>query len=350
LGNSGLSTRLKRDEQRFVYYNERPPPNTEVDVSSVLIQMGLLIGCGIAWRWLRPGGIEADTLRQAITSLVYYLLLPAMVLSVLTRATLGVESLRIALFGAGTILFGMVLTPLLCRARSMEPARRGAALLAMAFSNVTFLGLPLLEQAFGAWTRALVLQIDFFASSPLLYTLGVLASRRYGREAPGPVSRRVIDRVNPPLLAALVAVLLNLSGLNWPDWLERSLNLLAQAVIPLMLIALGLGLRGHFEGDHYRSTLLQVLLGRLLLVPLFGVGWGLTLDFSGDTLTALVLESAMPCMAMGIVFCDRYRLDTAFYAMVTTLSTVLAWLTLPFWREWGDGLAFSKILLANPFP
>jgi len=319
-------------------------------VSSVLIQMGLLIGCGIGWRWLKPGAIEADSLRQAMTSLVYYLLLPAMVLSVLTRAALGMESLRIALFGTGIILFGMVLTPLLCRARSMASGRRGAALLAMAFGNVTFLGLPLLEQTLGSWTQAIVLQIDFFASSPLLYTLGTLASRRYGRDTMRPASSRWGDRINPPLLSALIAVVLNLLGLNLPDWLAHSLDLLAQAVVPLMLMALGLGLRWHFEGDHYWSTLLLVLLGRLLLVPLFAVWWGLTLDFSGDTLTALVLESAMPCMAMGVVFCDRYRLDTAFYAMATTLSTVLAMLTLPLWRHWDYYLAYSKILLLNQLP
>ncbi len=319
-------------------------------MSSVLIQMGLLIGCGIGWRWLKPGAIEADSLRQAMTSLVYYLLLPAMVLSVLTRAALGMESLRIALFGTGIILFGMVLTPLLCRARSMASGRRGAALLAMAFGNVTFLGLPLLEQTLGSWTQAIVLQIDFFASSPLLYTLGTLASRRYGRDTMRPASSRWGDRINPPLLSALIAVVLNLLGLNLPDWLAHSLDLLAQAVVPLMLMALGLGLRWHFEGDHYWSTLLLVLLGRLLLVPLFAVWWGLTLDFSGDTLTALVLESAMPCMAMGVVFCDRYRLDTAFYAMATTLSTVRAMLTLPLWRHWDYYLAYSKILLLNQLP
>lgn len=58
----------------------------------------------------------------------------------------------------------------------------------------------------------------------------------------------------------------------------------------------------------------------------------------------------MPCMAMGVVFCDRYRLDTAFYAMATTLSTVLAMLTLPLWRHWDYYLAYSKILLLNQLP
>lgn len=295
----------------------------------VLLQMGLLIGCGALWRRVRPGGLDADSLRQALTALVYYLLLPAMVLSVLGRTPLGMESLRIALFGIGSVLFGLILTPLLCHSGRLSPARRGAALLAVAFGNVTFLGLPLLAQTFGDWTQAIVLQLDFFAFSPLLYTLGTLAARRYGHEATG--SGRT-ERINPPLLSALMAVLLNSLGLSLPDWLQHSLELLAQAVVPLMLLSLGLGLRWQFDGDHYWRTAVAVLAGRLLIVPMGSVGLGLALGFSGDTLTALILESAMPCMAMGIVFCDRYRLDTAFYAMVTTLSTALALLTLPLWH------------------
>lgn len=301
---------------------------------TVLIQMGLLVGCGAAWRLLRPGGIEADQLRLALTSSVYYLFLPAMVLSVLSRAELGLESLRIATFGMGTILFGIGLAPWLCRIRKIPHERLGAALLAIAFGNVTFLGLPLLEQTFGSGAKAIVLQIDFFAFSPLLYTLGAMAARRYGHDTTDSARNKRTNWINPPLLSAFLAVLLNVLGIRMPDWLFPSLDLLAAAVVPIMLVSLGLGLRWSFDGTSYLTTALAVLLGKLLIIPAFGLWLGLQLGFSGDHLAALVLESAMPCMAMGIVFCDRYRLDTAFYAMVTTLSTALALITLPLWHHY----------------
>ena len=303
---------------------------------TVLIQMGLLIGCGVLWRWLRPGGVSADALRLALTSSVYYLFLPAMVLSVLGRTDMGRESIGIALFGVGIILFGMIVALLLCRWHGISPARFGAAVLATAFANVTFLGLPLLEHTFGNWARAIVLQIDFFAFSPVLYTLGASLARRYGHDENRNAGRKKSGWFNPPLLAAFFAVLLDVLGLSIPDWLQPSLDVLAQAVIPLMLVSLGLGLRWEFHGSGYLSTTLAVLGAKLLIIPLFGVWLGWQLGFSGDRLTALVLESAMPCMAMGLVFCDRYRLDTSFYALVTTLSTALAAFTLPLWHYWGN--------------
>ena len=49
----------------------------------VLIQMAGLIVCGTAWRYFKPLGLDADTSRRVLTGLVYVLLLPALVLSVL---------------------------------------------------------------------------------------------------------------------------------------------------------------------------------------------------------------------------------------------------------------------------
>ena len=61
----------------------------------VFTQMAALIACGIAWRIWRPLGIHADTSRQSLTGLVYVLLLPALVLHVLWKSPLGLDSLRI---------------------------------------------------------------------------------------------------------------------------------------------------------------------------------------------------------------------------------------------------------------
>ncbi len=49
----------------------------------ILLQMAVLVFAGLIWQWVSPGGLEALATRKAITGVVYYLLLPAMVLWVL---------------------------------------------------------------------------------------------------------------------------------------------------------------------------------------------------------------------------------------------------------------------------
>src|SRR5690606_11001772 len=143
------------------------------------------------------------------TAVVFHLLLPALVLSVLWTADLGIETLKISLFGAGIILFGIAITWLAARLIKLAPQRLGAAMLSIAFSNVTYMGLPVLEQTFGAWARTIVIQIDLFASMPLVFTLGILIARHYGttNSENGSMLRSLL--LNPPLWAAAVALGLN---------------------------------------------------------------------------------------------------------------------------------------------
>lgn len=298
---------------------------------AVLGQMGALIMCGVVWRIIRPSGLNADLTRQVLTTLVFDLLLPALVVDVLWRAEIGIEALKISVFGFAVIIFGALLAWLISLCWRIEHRRLGAAMLGIAFPNVTYLGLPVLEQTFGPWTRALVIQIDLFAATPLVLTLGVMLSRHYGAAAKAePMWRSLLK--NPPLWAALAALSLNLCGVAMPAWLLQILDRMAAAVIPLMLIALGLGLR--WDSWKWRNLPLcgLVLALKLAVMPLFGYGLGLGLGFSGDRLTALVMEAGMPSMLLGIVYCDRYRLDSGFYAMVVTLSTLCAIISLPFWH------------------
>lgn len=305
-------------------------------MNSVLGQMGLLILCGAAFGIIRPGGLTADQIRLVLTTLVFNLLMPALVLSVLWRVDLGWETLKISLFGIATILFGAGSTWLITRFIRVGPRRLGAAMLGIAFANVTYLGLPVLEHTFGPWSRALVIQIDLFASLPMVLTLGVYIARHYGDKHPHDEHKSPLRALhtNPPLMAALLALGFNLSGTTMPGWLDQPLNTLADAVIPLMLIALGLGL--NWSAWHWRNLPLGglVLLSKLLLMPLFGVWLGLGLGFGGDKLAALVMEAGMPSMLLGVVYCDRFRLDTGFYAMIVALTTACSLLTLPIWRHW----------------
>lgn len=300
---------------------------------SVLAPMGLLILCGIGWRIIKPDGLDADITRTVLATVVFNLLLPALVLSVLWRTPLGMESLRISLFGCAIILAGAGLTGLMGRFWPVNPRKLGATMLGIAFGNVTYMGLPVLEQSFGTWSNALVIQLDLFASMPLVLTLGVFIARHYGEEPPhGDHSLLNSLLKNPPLWSAILALVLNLTGVEMPVWLEALLVKLSAAVIPLMLIVLGLGLRL----DSWKLANLPltglVVLTRLVLIPLFSLTLGRTLGFSGDTLTALVMEAGMPSMLLGVVYCDRYKLDTAFYAMIVAITTLASLFTLPGWR------------------
>ena len=208
----------------------------------VLIQMAGLIICGIGWRIFKPAGLEPVQTRRVLTSLVYYLLLPALVLSVLWKAELGNTTLLIALSAAFAIAIGMSLSALSCRVCRARPAVTGAVILAATFPNATYLGLPVLEATFGPWARGVAIQYDLFACTPLLFTLGILVAARYG-DAQAVAHNMVGELIRiPALWAAVLAVSLNLMEVPVHAVLDGLLGLLERGVVPLRLFSLGLSL------------------------------------------------------------------------------------------------------------
>lgn len=297
----------------------------------VLAQTAVLIVFGIGWRAARPWGLDADATRRVLTGLVYVLLLPALVLDVLWRAPLGLAAVGVAVAAAVGVIAALAASWTWFRARSYPRSAVGPLVLASAFGNVTYLGLPVLESAFGPWARSVAIEYDLFASTPLLLTVGILIARAHGTKADDEGALSGLAKV-PALWAALGAVGLNLLGAPIPRALGDGLARLAGGVVPLMLISIGLGLTWRKDWAARWPLILPVLVIRFAFTPL--VVWGVAglMGFEGERLGAVVLEAAMPSMVLGIVLCDRYGLDTGLYAATVTLSTALSLAVLPFWH------------------
>ncbi len=301
-----------------------------MNIIETLIPMTLLIGMGVLWQVIRPGKLPVQQVRTALTESVFYLFLPALVLRVLWMSPLGLDSVRISLVAAISIVTSMFAAWLFCRRCSLGKSVTGAVILAASFANVTYLGLPVLVSVLGEWAASVAIQFDLFASTPLLFTVGFLVAAHYGNASgqAHPV-RQIVQ--NPPLWAALIAVLLNVGGVPLPAVVDKMLALLASAVIPLMLLALGMSLRLQSLAVKNAVPLVVVIVLQLVFMPL--VVWlsAVVLGLRGEMLVAAVLEGAMPSMVIGLVICERYHLDTALYAAAVTVTTLLSLLSVPFW-------------------
>lgn len=297
----------------------------------VLLQMAFLVVCGVVWRAAKPGGLDVDQIRQALTGLVYYLLLPALVVNVLWQALLSLDAPRVALSAASGVIGGLMLSWAICRNQKMPHTMIGAVMLAAAFPNATYLGLPVLEAVLGpSMGRSVAIQYDLFACTPLLLTVGLSVAQHYGASST-PMHPAAAILKTPPLLAAVLAVVLNLAGVPLPDVIHNWLGLMAGAVSPLMLIALGMSLRWDTMRIAHVWPILIVSVIQLVLMPIWVGLAAMLFGLSGNTLAGVVLEAAMPSMVLGIVICDRYGLDTSLYAAAVTSTTALSFVTLPLW-------------------
>ncbi|WP_347986686.1 AEC family transporter [Methylomonas sp. AM2-LC] len=303
-------------------------------MKTTLLQMTLLMLCGAVWRIVSPNKLTAEQTRHVLTSVVYYFLLPAMVLQVLWCADIGWSSLQFSFLGCASILLCIGLSWVCARLLRISPAKSGALILAAAYPNVTYLGLPVLEQTLGAWSRSVVIQLDLFAAAPLVFTVGIMLARHFGEAEAEHKPKFFLAFLNaPPFWAAFLAVLLNINHIPIPDWLDGLLEKCAAAVAPLMIFSLGLALSWRSLRWRNLPYMLPVVVIKLAFMPWAAMTMLMFMGMTEQNKAAAVLDLAMPSMVLGIVLCDRYKLDSSLYASAVMVTTGLSLLTLPFWHQ-----------------
>lgn len=297
---------------------------------SVMLQMALLIAAGMLWGRFAPDHLSALSHRRALTDLVFYILLPALVLDVLWQAPFDMRTASIALTAFSRLIVNLSLMWLCCRWMALSRPQQGALLLAATFPNAMYLGLPVTSEVMGVWSQAITLKYDLFACTPTLLTLGILLAQHYGSNAVKVHPLTALMRV-PPLWALLIAMLLNLSHTPEPAMLQHALHALAGGVVPLMLISLGMSIRWDVFTLNILKTLLPVCVLALLVGPWVALHVAQALSLPQAIVTTVTLLAAMPTMVFGVVICERYQLDSTLYAAAVFTTTLLSMLSLPFW-------------------
>ena len=302
-------------------------------MQNALLQMLVLMLLGASWGRFSPNQLLATQTRHVLTTAIYYYFLPAMVLLVLWPAKIGLQSLYISLLGCSSIVLAAVITWAIVVFLNIAKPQAGAIILAASFPNVTYLGLPVLEQTFGLEARSVVIQMDLFAAAPLVFSLGIGISKYYGTDSTKQKTSWVKGFNTPPFWAMLLAVMLSFCNLAMPAPILSLLQTMSNAVAPLMIFALGMALS--LKGLNWKYLHFIML---IILIKLFGqAGWAVMLaDWLSITdawRAPAIMDIAMPSMVLGIVFCDRYKLDSGLYAVSVTLTTLMSMLSLPFWYE-----------------
>lgn len=300
-------------------------------MTPVLLRLAGFIGAGIAfgatWDRLRPRHApDSPELRRGIGRVVLLFFLPCVVARALLTAPLGNETWGIPLvaaastlaaLGAAWLIYGLAL-----RGRVPRPAA-GAMLLASAWCNATYLGIPVVTALHGAELARVPVLFDLLALTPLLLTVGVLVGETYGERDPArPPLWLTVVRL-PPLQVAALALGLNLLGVGArvPESVLAGLGWIAGLVGPLMLFSLGMALRP--RGLRRVSETLPAAAIKLALAPWVAAWLAPRVGLTGEVAQVTILEASLPSMVLPLVIADRHRLDTDLLALAIALTTLV---------------------------
>ena len=265
-------------------------------------------------------GLEARTLNRY----AYFILMPAFVFNVIStaeiQATVATQMiLYILLVHIGCVLLGFGVAILLRRSTQMV----AAYVLIAVFGNVGNFGLPIIEFRLGS-EAVLAATIYFLAIMAFAFVIGVGAANwaRGGRMA------AVLAVFKTPALIILIpALLFNWSGIAPPLFLSRIVALLAGAMIPTMLLVLGVQLAG-MDKFSFSLDIITASAVRLIGGPVLAILIAMLFDLTDIERGAGVFQAAMPAAVLTSIIALEHDLLPDFVTTTVLFSTLASVVTL----------------------
>ena len=265
-------------------------------------------------------GLDARTLSR----MAYYAFIPAFVFDVISKARVEAGELgRMVAYGMAIVVatagLGFLAARLLRR-----PARMAAAyVLIAAFGNVGNFGLPLIEFRLGAAARVPA-TVYFLVISLTAFVIGVAAANvvRGGR-----MTALLAVLKTPALLAMVPALFFANANVAIPLPIERVITLLAAAMIPTMLVALGVQLSTN-TGIRLEADVVFASAVRLLGGPLAAAVLALLLGMTGLARSTAIIQSGMPAAVLTSIIALEYDLIPDFVTSTVLFSTLASVITL----------------------
>jgi len=278
----------------------------------ILVVIGYFVGPGLK--------IEARSLSRT----AYFVFIPAFVFNIISEAKINSE---LALQMLSFILVAQIAVALLgfLVGKALRQSREitAAFVLIATFGNVGNFGLPLIVFRLGESARTYA-TVYFVATVFISFVIcvGVASWARSGG-----VTAVFSVFKTPALIALIPALVFNITDLEVPIFLSRLSGLLGQAMIPVMLITLGVQMgeipKIKINFNVFAASTVRLIGGpvlALLIVPYFGL--------EGLERSTGILQAAMPAAVLASIIALEYKLLPEFVTTTVLFSTLYSILTL----------------------
>ena len=278
----------------------------------ILVVVGYFVGPRIK--------IEARSLSRT----AYFVFIPAFVFNIISEAKIDSE---LALQMLSFILVAQIAVALLgfLVGKTLRQSREitAAFVLIATFGNVGNFGLPLIVFRLGETARTYA-TVYFVATVFISFVICVGVASWVSS---GGVTAVFSVFKTPALMALIPALVFNISDVEVPIFLSRLSELLGQAMIPVMLITLGVQMgeipKIKISFNVFAASTVRLIGGpvlALLIVPYFGL--------EGLERSAGILQAAMPSAILVSIIALEYKLLPEFVTTTVLFSTLYSILTL----------------------
>lgn len=208
------------------------------------------------------------------------------------------------------------------------------------FTNCGFMGIPLAEAVFGAigviYCTTYITMFNLF-----VWTYGLALMRGKSSEKRS-FKERIKPFLTPTMFCIVIGLLVYFLQIPMPKQLKSAVGYISSMNTPLAMIVSGIYIaQGDLLGALKKGRVYIVSAMKCLVVPFFMIFVLLFLPFDEKLKTTILILSACPSGANGMLFANRFGGDAKTASNVFTVTTIISILCIPFMvvlSEWIGGL------------
>ena len=280
-------------------------------------------------------GYLSRALSDALIHFAYNIAMPALL--IVTIAQEPAHSLInwsfLVAFGGGSLLCFLLVFVIMSLRTSRNIASRTMYGMAASMTNTGFVALPVLSAIYGqravlpAAIATVFVAVVMFPIAVILLELGHRDAQG-SRTAPMVTVKHVV--LNPMAISTLIGMLLSVLGLRMPGPIKAYLSIMADALTPCALFAIGLGLSiDGVRANLGRASLLSAI--KLIIMPLIVYGLSVTLRLDPLYTIAAVICAAVPTAKTVYILAGEYHCEEMMVASTVSMTTLLSVTSLVLW-------------------
>lgn len=217
-----------------------------------------------------------------------------------------------------------------------EKENVGVYRLMMIFSNVGFMGIPVISALYGS---DVIIYIVFYmlGYNFLLYTYGIILARSSAKptyaenhNSNGSFKENLKAIINPGTIVGIIAIILFVCKIQVAAPMTSFIQYLSQCVVPFSMILIGASMAQQELKTIFKDVRMYwFLLIRLILIPVIMALCVRNLPLDPQILGVFILMLAMPVGSIVVLVAMEQGADSACCTRGSVISTLLSIITIP---------------------
>lgn len=282
---------------------------------------------GIAGYLLVQRGVVNENFVDQASNLCFKLLIPfSLFREVYDAKVLDSFDFRLPLYCVLSVLSVLILAWLIWPHFVKDRARCGACIHSTFRANVVLMGIPVLTNMYGeegALVAAMALPFVVILSNIGAVTVFTAFAPESSGARLDPRKLLLSIAKNPFIIAILLGLAAQLSGISFPPFASKSIDYLADMSTPLALLAVG----GQFDPKKAAGNLrlnLTICTLRLVVIPAVVIAVAAALGFRGPELAFIFVVVGSPSAVSGAALAKVMGSDHRLTGEVTLMTSLLS--------------------------